>query len=147
MAGGVDIRDEDHGYADFKSRLKNIRGAVKVGVDDVPHMPTGQPTDEIGLLHEFGRGVPERSFLRAWVDANRLAIQEKLADVGIDYLFTGNAWQVPFGQWAVGEIRKRMWGNIPPPLNPRTARRKNTEIALIDSGQLIMAIIDEWAVT
>jgi hypothetical protein len=152
MTRGVDIRDEDHGYRDLLERYKHIKGAVNVGVDAVPHMPTGQMTDEIGAFHEFGNGVPERSFLRAWVDENQQAIQEKLTDLGLTYLLDGeiNAWQIPFGQWAVKEIKNRIAHEIPPPLAPKTIARKQgsgAQVPLIDTNQLMRAIIDEWEIS
>jgi len=146
MAGGVDIRDEDHGYAEVMHRFRHqLRGAVMVGVDDRPHDPTGQPTDEIGAYHEFGFGVPERSFLRAWVAENTLAIQEKIADLALAQLLdNAEDWREPFGRWAQGQIRHHIFNDhIPPPLDPRTVARKGNDTPLFDSGQLAQAILFE----
>ncbi len=140
----VSIKDVDLGYNSFFGALRGLRGqAVKVGVGDAPHEPSGTPTDEIAAAHEFGVGVPERSFLRAWVDEKREQIQARMEKDLSDTLFSRDDWRKPFGQWCVDQIRARIWANIPPPLQESTAARKGTTVPLIDSGQLVNAIIDE----
>jgi hypothetical protein len=147
--GGVQITDKDNGYdAVIKAFRRSLKkGAVKVGVDARPHEPTGQPTDEIAAFHEFGQGVPQRSFLRAWVDENPVAIHDKMAECCAGQLNGGPDWRVPFGAWAIAEIKARIEKNIPPPLAPSTVKRKGSSVPLIDTEQLINAIISELEAT
>lgn len=78
----VTVKDVDHG---FKKLLENAHAAAKgsgvsVGIHakegDVQHKPEpGKKPEPVTVLdvaiwNEFGLGVPERSFLRAWVDQN-----------------------------------------------------------------------------
>ena len=142
---GGSISDDDHGYAEMGIRLRQIKAAVKVGVDDRPHAPSGQPTDEIGTYHEFGQGnMPERSFLRAWVDEKERDIREKIADLALAQVLDGGPdWRIPFGQWAVDRIRERIWALIPPPLKIATVLRKGGVTPLVDTMQLVNAILDE----
>jgi hypothetical protein len=142
---GVSIRDVDYGWADLTVGIKRLQGqAVKVGVDDRPHEPSGVPTDEIGLYHEFGRGVPERSFLRAWVDEKHGAIQTELGRWVERALEDGIDWRGPFGDWCIEQIQARMYAGIAPALSDNTKGRYNQlGIPLINTSQLVNAIVRE----
>jgi hypothetical protein len=143
--GGVQIYDADHGFAAIVTkRLNSVRGQVDVGVDDRPHEPSGVPTDEIGACHEFGLGhMPQRSFLRAWVDESHLIIREKLNALLLETIIYGKDWRAPFGQWVVDRLRQKIWLVIPPPLQDATLERKGDAPPLVDTGQLVNAIIDQ----
>lgn len=95
---------------------------------------------EIAEIHEFGLGhVPQRSFIRGWVDENpgkiRLAMTRQMEGV-IKGKYDKAKAMSRFGLWAVGQIQKRMANGISPPLHPVTILRKGSSVPLIDTGQL-----------
>ncbi len=140
----VSIKDVDYGLAWMTVGIKRLRGqGVKVGVDDRPHEPTGQPTDEIGLYHEFGRGVPERSFLRAWIDEEREVIQDKMGELITTTLEGGGDWRGPFGKWCVAQVQQRINAGIAPALSDATLGRRPARPPLLDTHQLVTAVIYE----
>src|SRR5262245_39865552 len=94
----VRVTDRDHGY---KERLKAIskigRHVVNVGIQGdraaAKHQGAAQKKSgfaalvttakslsvgEVAAIHEFGLGVPERSWLRAWVDGDKASIYATL---------------------------------------------------------------------
>lgn len=142
------IIDRDNGFKGLVARMKFGAPGVSVGVDSRPHEPTGIPTDEIAMAHEFGIGVPERSFLRAWVEENENVVFAKLRDLAWHALIgdiTYTEAQQRFGEFCVNSIRSRIIRGIDPPLLPETINRKETgrfaTIPLINTGQMHDAII------
>jgi hypothetical protein len=103
----------------------------------------GLSVAEIAELHEFGLGVPERSWLRDWFDSKESAINEDLRKVGRGILlgrFTREQGLEILGVKYVGEIQARIATNIPPALADSTIKRKGSSVALIDTGQFRSAI-------
>jgi hypothetical protein len=148
--GGVTITDTDHGYARLRDGIKSARGAVRVGVDDRPHAPSGIPTDELAKIHEFGLGAqPERSFLRGWIDENQNNIRQALRYWNLEALkgrITFKEARAKFAAFCVHGIQARIRRGIAPPLFIDTFNRKkgpHPEIPLIDSEQLYNAIVAE----
>lgn len=126
-------------------RLKTER-SVRIGVigSDAAAL-RGQITNaQLGAIHEFGLGVPRRSFLRDWLDENEAQIvqrmQQAIADTARDK--NSNALEL-VGIWAVGQVQLRIADNIPPPLAESTIARKGSSVALIDTGQLRSSISSE----
>lgn len=79
---------------------------IAVGVSPKTLYPDGTPVVEIAALHEFGApsaGIPQRSFLRAFVDAARPAIAQKLGNAASNTMTLQQ-----LGAWAVAEVRKRV---------------------------------------
>lgn len=147
---GVTITDTDHGFRALRVAVRGASGAVTVGVDSKPHEPSGLPTDVLGAIHEFGLGhVPERSFLRAWVDENQNAIRLEIRKAVLATLEGGVPWKESldeFGAWCVTGIRARIMRGIDPPVYIDTFKRKtgmHAEIPLVDTEQLIQAIMFE----
>ena len=108
---------------------------------------------EIAACHEFGSliknaagavlgEIPQRSFLRAWFDANEERIQayfvRRLAIEGPENV---DRAMNQLALWIEGEIRRNIRRRIPPPLATETIRRKGSTVPLIDTGQLINAIL------
>lgn len=144
----MSVTDRDNGFKALVARMKFETQGISVGVDSRPHDPTGIPTDEIAMAHEFGIGVPERSFLRAWVEDNENVIfgmLRKWAAAIVTGEITYAEAQQRFGEFAVNSIRSRIIRGIDPPLLPETIDRKETgrfaTIPLINTGQLHDAII------
>ena len=121
-------------------------GAVTVGIhegeaakehrseDDSAGLTVG----ELAEIHEFGLGVPRRSFIAAWADES----QDKIATVVVrgGKALASRKITMPqlleqTGAWAVGSIQDRMANGIAPDslVDGRTIR-------LIDTGQLRSSI-------
>ncbi len=144
------VTDVDKGYTAMMRAMGSMSGAVtsKVGVfgakaSNTHDAESGLSNGELAAIHEFGAGVPERSFVRAWVDLNKPAIQSQLKETATA-VASGNfdiyAGMHRFGQWADLEVVKRITAHIPPPNAPATIRRKGSNIPLIDTGKLLGSI-------
>lgn len=100
---------------------------------------------EVGSFHEFGLGVPQRSFIRGWADENEAENREALRKIG-KAVTNGKLPGGPkqglerFGLLAVGGIQKRMAEGIEPALAESTVAAKGSSVALINSGQLRSSI-------
>ena len=107
------------------------------------HEGTALSVAEVALFHEFGLGVPERSWLRGWFDEHKSEIEEDLRKVTRGILlarFTKERGLEILGLKYVGQIQQRITSNIPPALAPSTIARKGSSVALVDTGQLKSAI-------
>lgn len=138
------IKDVDKGYkALFENLEEAKRGAVvKAGIFAGPPRADsdGYSTAEIGAVHEFGLGTaPERSFIRATVDANKPAIENALRTIGKGIFKKQADIKVQlerFGLWFVGLVKQRIRDQIPPPLKAETIEHKGSSTPLIDKGIL-----------
>ena len=142
---GVTIHDRDNGYRELTQNVRKWRGkTIKVGVNDSPHLGRGGLTNaQLGAIHEFGLGhVPQRSFLRAWVDQNQGEWMSWLRRGILASLLDNRQWASNFGKYAVREIQARIRAGIAPALQDSTIRRKasGNETPLMDSEQLFNAI-------
>ena len=143
----AELKVSDNGY---RQLLENIKAAkaqtvIRAGIFQGPPRPEaeadGLSNAEIGAIHEFGLGhVPERSFIRGTVDANRSEINARLKAVagGIfkarDEIKRGAAL---FGEWFVGKMKMRIRDGIAPALKQETIDRKHSSTPLIDHGELL----------
>ena len=98
-------------------------------------------------IHEFGLGVPQRSFLRAWADADRAKIDKAwgalLRKVLKGELTLDQALE-QFGLWAQGQVQAFIAdGRVQPPLDQRTIDVKGSSTPLIDTGQLRSSVTYE----
>lgn len=120
---------------------------LKVGIfSDAGDEPGGLSVAEVATYHEFGYGVPERSFLRAYLEQN----QEKVLDDLNNELTKVIDGKRPLtnalnrvGLAIVGGVKERMSDGISPELAESTkARRKHGgETPLVDTGQLRNSIV------
>lgn len=147
MANTVKVRDR--GLRDLKKRLKKSgQSFVKVGIfgeeADATHAGTKRSNVEIAGFHEFGTGtIPQRSFLRATVDAEEGKIKKLQRTISRNMLkrrITEKKGLGLIGTFVTGEIQKRIRGGIDPKLKPATIRRKGSSKQLIDTGQLVQSI-------
>jgi hypothetical protein len=99
----------------------------------------------LGLIHEFGLGVPERSFLRRTFD-RRKEQWTKLARrliklVAADKLEIGQALRL-LGERMKADVKGTITAGagIPPPLAPATVRAKGSARPLVDTGRLVGSI-------
>lgn len=106
----------------------------------------GLTVGDIASIHEFGApaaGIPQRSFIRGWFDERQEFIASTLR-AQFKAVVDGKR---PIEQAAErvalafeGDVKQRILENIPPPLSPRTVKRKGSSLALVDTGQLRNAI-------
>lgn len=154
---GVTVKD--NGYMSFLRFIhqepshESVRQdpSVKVGIFDenaaAMHGDSSLQNGEIAYIHEFGEGrIPERSWLRSWVDNNIRLIQRTLADRLRDAYKNGKEGTVAnialgeLGAWAKEQLFWHILNNIPPPLSPLTIKRKGHNLALVDTHQMIDSI-------
>lgn len=153
---GVRIVKRDTGMGELRKQLKS-RPGVTVGVHaDKGAEPHGDDDDgltvaDIAGIHEYGLGVPERSWLRDFVDQNRAELLQMLAEIPKVALKGGDMDQAMerFGLVVVGMVKERIIAGIEPPLAPETLLEKERvtgspkETPLIRFGQLIASITHE----
>ena len=149
------LLDKDHGYLAKLRAIRSLDGRVKAkagligsAASEQHDDKSGLTTAQIGAIHEFGVGVPERSFIRTWFDENKPLINEKLQELARDVIaLNGTIYDKMelFGEWAEGQIRARIEAGISPPNSPATIARKGSDIPLIDTRKLIRAIAHEVA--
>lgn len=144
----MSFKDTDKGFNALFGRIKGAKPVVlTVGIHDAEgSMPDGNGSAtiaEVGTFHEFGIGVPQRSFIRAWADENEAKNQDTLRKIGANILKTGgdpiqglNRAGVRF----VAEIQGRMVAGIDPENAASTIRQKGSSTPLIDTGQLKSSI-------
>src|SRR5689334_1289642 len=74
------IQDKDNGYAALFKRLEDLESdppRVLVGVLDAEqHRDSDLTVADVAAFHEFGLGVPRRSFIGDWFDLNQAQCQE-----------------------------------------------------------------------
>lgn len=152
------VVDKDRGRRDLMRRLRKTgKSFVKVGIfgNDAsePHAGSNKSNVEIAGFHEFGTNtIPQRSYLRATVDAEETRIknlQRKIARGIIKRRITEEKGLALIGEFLVGKMQKRIQGGIPPKLKPATIRRKTVQgkkgtTPVIDTGQVVQSIT--WAI-
>lgn len=154
------ITEKDYGWNELRAELESIskgesygkagiigaRAAAEHAPEDgqsAPAEPVNNAT--LGLIHEFGLGVPERSFIRSAFDKNRekyLANYQKIAAGIYDRKITIPRGLTLLAMDCASDIRKGIvdGAGIPPPNAPATIERKGSSRPLVDSAQMKNAI-------
>lgn len=158
MAGSVVVRDR--GAAKLVQTITDPSKAV-VDVGVIGSAGDAQAQDgeftvaQLAEWHEFGVGVPQRSFLRAWADAETAKIEQVIRGLTkriIEGKLTREQALEQFGAWAAGQVQAFISAGrvVPVPeradgltLDPTTIARKGSSIPLIDTGQLRQSITYE----
>lgn len=140
---GFKITDVDKGY---KKRVAELttkgQPYVKVGVFGAnadKSYDDGTTVGDVATFHEFGLGVPERSFIRSWADENQDKVKAFIKEQKAKGTSDDQTLE-RVGLLAVGGIQEKIASNIPPPLAASTIARKGSSTALIDTGQLRASI-------
>lgn len=150
----VAIRTRDTGMSAFLKRLTSPEVTVGVHSADGSEVEEGSELTvaEIAAIHEFGLGVPERSWLRAFVDENRDQLSNMLATTALQIAKGANqdTAMSRFGLAVVGMVKKRIVAGIEPGLAESTKLEKMRvtggnakDTPLIRFGQFISAIAHE----
>ena len=141
------IRIKDNGASKVLATVGSFSSrapAIDVGViGESTSREEGLTNAIIAEIHELGLGVPERSWLRAWIDENQKEIQSTLDLLNRQVAqgrITSDQYAHRFGAWAVSQIQARISARIDPPLAQSTIDRKGSSVPLIDSGQFRTSI-------
>ncbi len=138
----VVIRDTDKGWKRLIRVLKSRKARyVDVGVmvaNDA--RPDDATNTGLAMTHEFGLGVPERSFIRSTVDEKQLAYIKFMVTL-FKQVITGKITQHQ-GMMIVGakveaDMKAKIRAGIPPPNAPFTVAQKGSSTPLIDTGILV----------
>ena len=160
----VHVRDRDNGLAAHKKRFAH--GArVTVGIHEAegaegkqePEGTTRTSLIEVAEAHEFGLGVPQRSFVAGAVDDNESEFQAKLTEGLKASAQPGGRGPEQtlerFGLYVVGVMQQRIADGIEPELAEKTKRQKQRrtgeakDTPLILTGQLRSSIRSKLEVT
>ncbi len=148
------VTSRDRGAKDFLKRIAKGQTVVRVGVfgDKAAEKHKdgeGATVGQIANAHEHGLGPPERSWLRATVDANKAtidrALQRAAEQVLIRRTLTADTALMQVGLGVAGLCQERVASGVPPELgwnegSKRYLKRKllaypGATTALIASGQ------------
>ena len=156
----VQLKDVDKGYQDFLKRVNTAKSAsIDIGimgdrgitaVKDVHG--NGEPRGgkriltvlDIATFHEFGLGVPERSFIRGWYSSFQATAHKQIRAM-LESVIRGRrdksqAMELLGVRW-VAEIQKFIVaGTNLQPLAEVTILRKGSSMPLVDTGQLKSSI-------
>jgi hypothetical protein len=145
----VQVIKDDHYKLDKIIQEVRIfkRSYVKVGVLEGTQRKARKQSRRIMMamiaaVHEYGspkRHIPERSYIRSWVDQNKGDIHRilhKLLGNVEDGKIDATTALKKLGAFGVAGIRKQIRSVKSPPLKPATIERKGSTQPLIDTGQL-----------
>lgn len=144
------VTTKDNGYDAMMKRLQDAakkKGVLTVGIHEEEGAASHGDASviDIAAMHEFGLGVPARSFIGAWADERADESKRDLRKLG-DALTNG---KVPdamtglaqLGEKYVGEVQARIAAGIPPENAPSTVAKKGSSTPLIDTGVLRSSIV------
>ena len=168
MSGAV--TSTDHGAAALLARAKALAGGLRVRVGILDDSPKREPRPrasgskkrrvrakgaaqasrrtisllEVAVVHEFGAGpVPQRSFIRATVDAHKSDIEAELKNLArgvVSGKIDARGALNLLGAKVAGWCQARIASGIAPALKAATVKRKGSSKPLVNTGQLRSAI-------
>ncbi len=153
------LLDRDNGYDTLMALLRDGQvGRVTVGIH-AAEASVAQPSaegegsgltvGEVAAVHEFGLGVPRRSWLRDWVDGAQADIRQRTVDLAKAVLKEPRRrteMLERFALWAKSEMQKRVVDGLKPDLSEAHKARKAKsgvgpkDTPLIWTGQLLSSI-------
>lgn len=147
------IHDESN-VKEFLKMLEDLNSYhIEIGIfgdgDGGKKHSKGSPITILGIaiVHEFGNsdiGVPERSFIRAGLDVNKVDIEregEKLLEDVINLRLSVEMFLETMGENIVGKIQTYLSDMTTPPLKQATIDAKGGKTGvLIDTSRLLGAI-------
>lgn len=144
MASGSALFTKRDGVKVFFKRLSVFNGyEVVIGLPSGTVNDEGVSLVEIGAAHEFGRGVPQRSFLRDTFDLHERKYAKLLAK-GTERVIKQNEdpkkTLFVVGETARADVIKRINQGILPENSPATIAAKGSTLPLVDTGALRSSI-------
>jgi len=142
--GKVKITTRDRGARALGERLRGVKRtrAITVGVHEDDGSATtddGLTVAEVAEINEFGLGVPERSFVRAFAEeteAEHVETMRKLGEAIVKGRTTAIAGLEAVASLYRGKIQAKVASGIDPANAESTIRQKGSATPLIDTGQL-----------
>jgi hypothetical protein len=143
----VKVEDTDLGFARVAQMMGEM-GAIALGVQgkeaEEQHPNSELKVGQVAAIHELGIGVPTRSWLRSWIDANQKRMADETAEA-LRRVMKGasrKAELIELGKKWTDDVRDQIdKGKIGPALAARTIARKGGETRpLVDSKALMNAI-------
>lgn len=137
----MSVRERDNGARRLLEQVRAVKErAVDVGVlgQKAAEDHGGLTVGDVATFHEFGLGVPERSFIRNYVDRSKQAAQA-LARRCAEAVARGVPAEAALniiGMSHASAIQEMIADGIDPPLAEETIKRKGSSTPLIDTGQL-----------
>lgn len=153
MASGVEVTGDTSVFDGLIKRLVDAEGEVLFGVfEDAPQHVSRDggrvPMAQLAATHELGLGVPERSFLRGYVDGDGRRDLGDAAATALGEVVDGAPAEKAFekvGETGVEGVRARMMAGLTPALKrPLDPERDQRGIPLVDTEQLIKSISSTW---
>lgn len=158
------VKERDTGWAALRATAEQLKGGASAKVGILENAP--KPEDEdgaalpftmasLGAIHEFGSKdgtIPERSFIRAGIDANESELREvarKVARGIYEGRFDVEKGLGILGTKGAAAIRKFVTkgDQVPPPNAPSTVRQKVKKGAWrgrgpVDAAKLVRTLVD-----
>lgn len=137
----------DKGSASLTQLLDGFELDISVGIHaedgDETYEGGDLNTAEVGAIHEFGLGVPQRSFVRGYFDENEAAIAAA-QDASLQRIMDGadpEAEAERLGLQLESGMKQRILSRVPPPLAESTKRKRGEDaVPLVDTSQLLGAV-------
>jgi hypothetical protein len=138
---------EDKQSPDLEMLLRGLDIEVTVGIHEQEgsegHGGDGLTTAEVGAVHEFGLGVPQRSFVRGYFDDNADEIVQA-QDAALQRILDGGDPEVEAGRVALkleSGMKERILARIDPGLAESTKKRRGEgAVPLVATSQLLGAV-------
>jgi hypothetical protein len=140
------VTEKGPGFSQLIAELAGAAVTIGVQGDEAKekHSNSERTKGEVAAIHELGLGVPERSWLRSWFDANQNRIQQETRDaltkVAARKVSRKKAMEDLGYSW-VEQIRDNIVsGKITPALSASTVARKGHNTPLLESSDMVNAI-------
>lgn len=147
------IRDTDRGFKDLVKRAK-LNAKISVGIhgaegDETKVNHEGEEVPVLTVLQvaqwlEFGTATQEaRPFIRGWFDENEDIAREavsRMARLVLEGKISRDAALEKLGLFFVGKIQARMAAGLSPGNKDSTIKKKGSDKAGIDTGQVRSSI-------
>jgi hypothetical protein len=133
----------------FKQMFEDLAGgSILLGSQgddaDKQHSTFAGTVGELMVMHELGLGVPERSWLRAWIDANQKSCEADMA-LAMQHILAGRKSRKKaledIGYKWTQEMRENITsGKVRPAIAASTAAAKGHDIPLLDTTDGVNSI-------
>lgn len=141
------VTDKDMGFKKLAAELSGA-GTITLGVQgkeaEETHGDGPLTVGQVAAIHELGIRVPERSWLRSWMDVQETRMMSDMARAYQQVIKGQKSRKAAMAdvgyQWVV-ELRDNIRsGKIRPALAAATVARKGHHTPLLDGGQLMNSI-------
>jgi len=133
----------------FRQMFEDLAGgSITLGSQgpdaDKKHPDYNGTVGELMALHELGLGVPERSWLRSWIDTNQARCKADMA-LAMQQIISGRksrkqALEEMGYKWTEDMRANIVDGKIRPAITPATAARKGHNTPLLDTAEGVNSI-------